>query len=168
METIENTAVCFSGHRPEKLPWGQDESDPRCLALKNTLSDVLAALYDSGYRHFFCGMAAGADLYAGEAVVALRDEHPDVTLTAVIPFQGQDRRFPRPLKERYVRLAEECDERIVLHGEYTPGCMMERNRYMVDRSSLLVTIYDGRPGGTRNTRRYAADRGRTILELPVS
>lgn len=21
-------SVCFSGYRPEKLPWGEDESDP--------------------------------------------------------------------------------------------------------------------------------------------
>ena len=25
---------CFTGHRPEKLPWRYDEGDSRCLALK--------------------------------------------------------------------------------------------------------------------------------------
>ncbi len=167
MEANLKKTVCFTGHRPEKLPWGSDESDPRCRKLKITLADVLDTLYAEGFRHFFCGMAAGADMYAGEAVVALREEHPDVMLTAVIPFQGQERRLSKSLRERYFRLAEESDELVVLHSEHVPGCMMERNRYMVDRSGLLVTIYDGRPGGTRNTRNYAAAQGLTILELPL-
>ena len=29
---------CFTGHRPAKLPWGSDESDERCQALKLELS----------------------------------------------------------------------------------------------------------------------------------
>ena len=32
------TICCFTGHRPEKLPWGTDESDPRCVKLKEELS----------------------------------------------------------------------------------------------------------------------------------
>ncbi len=28
------TTCCFSGHRPPRLPWGSNEADPRCLALK--------------------------------------------------------------------------------------------------------------------------------------
>ena len=35
---------CFTGHRPDKLPWGTDESDPRCLALKARLEAEAAAL----------------------------------------------------------------------------------------------------------------------------
>ena len=35
---------CFTGHRPEKLPWGSDESDPRCTALKKKLSDAVLSL----------------------------------------------------------------------------------------------------------------------------
>ena len=34
----------FSGHRPEKLPWGEDESDPRCAALKIRLEQELREL----------------------------------------------------------------------------------------------------------------------------
>ena len=34
---------CFTGHRPEKLPWGDDEADPRCRALKRKLADAVEA-----------------------------------------------------------------------------------------------------------------------------
>lgn len=158
---------CFTGHRPEKLPWGDDESAPGCLRLKAAMEDVLASLYGGGLRHFICGMAAGADIYFGEAAAALRQAHPDVTLEAAIPFDGQELRWPAAWQRRYARLAEACDQRTVLHRVYTPQCMMDRNRYMVDRSRVLVAVYNGAPGGTRNTLLYAMRQGLEIVELSV-
>ena len=168
MMTTREKTCSFTGHRPEKLPWKHNESHPDCLALKRLLADILADLYAAGYRDFLCGMAAGADMYFGEAVVALRDERPDVRLLAVVPFQGQERRWTPTLRQRYFRLSLECDEVTVLHSAYQPGCMMERNRYMVDRSGLLLAVYDGRPGGTKNTIEYAAAQGLSIVRLPIA
>ena len=34
------TTCCFSGHRPPRLPWGSNEADPRCLALKARLASA--------------------------------------------------------------------------------------------------------------------------------
>ena len=31
------TSCCFTGHRPDKLPWRNDESDPRCVRLKEEI-----------------------------------------------------------------------------------------------------------------------------------
>ncbi len=163
-EHDKTDTCCFTGHR--KLPWGSDENTAACRKLKLALADVLHAVYTSGYRHFICGMAPGADMYFGEAVVALRDEHPGVTLEAAVPFAGQDLRWSADVRRRYSRLAESCDDVTVLRGEYTPTCMMERNRYMVDHSSLVIAVFDGRAGGTRNTIRYAAARGVEIIQLP--
>lgn len=158
---------CFTGHRAEKLPWGDNDRDSACLALKAAIADVVSSLYADGYRHFICGMATGSDIYCGEAVVALRAEHPDVTLEAAIPFDGQENRWNSYWRQRYGRLAEECDTRTVLRRAYTADCMMDRNRYMVDRSRVLVAVYNGAPGGTRNTMLYAMRQGLEIIELSV-
>ncbi len=48
---------CFTGHRPDKLPWGEDESDPRCLRLKRAIAQAVEDVYISGVRHFITGMA---------------------------------------------------------------------------------------------------------------
>ena len=93
--------VCFSGYRPEKLPWGYDECDPRCAQLKQRLRRAVCAACDDGFRHFICGMARGVDTYCAEIVLALRPQYPDLTLEAAIPmvdhaarliavFDGQD------------------------------------------------------------------------------
>ncbi len=158
---------CFTGHRAEKLPWRNDDGDPGCVRLKAVLADVLASLYAGGFRHFICGMATGADMYFGEAVAALREEHPDVTLEAAVPFQGQEKRWSAYWQRRYFRLAEACDTVTVLHSAYTPTCMMDRNRYMVDASRVLVAVYNGEPGGTRSTMLYAMRQGLEIIELSV-
>ena len=162
---MEPMSCCFTGHRAEKLPWRYDEQDPRCLVLKKAIYDCIEALYESGCRRYLCGMAEGCDLYFCEAVLALRAEHPDVVLEAAVPFPGQAERWPREAREKYARLLSECDEITVLSEGYAPGCMMKRNRYMVDHSDIVLTCYDGKSGGTLNTLHYAIDKHRKILHL---
>jgi len=138
-----------------KLPWGMNEQDPRCRALKAELAARLDAIYALGYRHFLCGMAIGCDMYFAEAVLALQEKHGDVILEAAIPFGDQPGRWNEKLRRRYNHLIDSADKVTVLQYGYTPDCMMRRNRYMVDRASLLLACYDGKPGGTMNTILYA-------------
>ena len=77
---------CFTGHRPDKLPWGTDERDPRCLALKKSIARELEGLYLRGYRHFISGMARGADLYFVEAALALRESMMGKTVSVYGPL----------------------------------------------------------------------------------
>ncbi len=160
-------SCCFTGHRPEKLPWKYNERDPRCLALKQALRDAVRALYNSGCRRFLCGMAQGCDFFFGEAVVALREEYPDVFLEGAVPFEGQSEKWDDMSRRRYFRLAEECDRLTVLHSHYTPDWMMDRNRYMVDNDDILLAAYNGSGGGTQATMLYALRKGLEILEIPV-
>lgn len=162
----QNTCT-FTGHRASKLPWGYDESDPRCLDLKQRIYDTAEAVYSAGFTNFICGMAEGCDLYFCEAVMLIREEHPEVTVEAAIPFAGQTERWPRAQRERYDRLLSECDKVTVLQEEYTPGCMMKRNRYMVDHAQLVIACYDGQTGGTLNTLRYALENERQILHISI-
>lgn len=156
---------CFSGYRPEKLPWGTDESDPRCEALKEHLRHAIKAAIDEGYCHFICGMARGVDLYCCEILLALRDENP-ITVEAAIPCLTQAETWPARERQRYDRLVAGCDVETVVQEAYTPGCMQRRNRYMVDHASLLIAVFDGQEGGTRATIQYAMERGLDIVDIP--
>ena len=160
---LNAATCCFSGHRPNRLPWGTDEDHPRCRDLKKRLSVALEDAYQQGYRHFLCGMAQGADLYFGEAVLALRAAHPDVTLEAAIPFEGQADLWPEEDQQRRRRLLDQCDYESVVQHRYHRGCMHRRNRFMVDRSTLLLAVWDGQPeGGTYSTILYAICKKRRI------
>ena len=102
-------SCCFTGHRPDKLPWRYDEQDPRCAALKRRIADAVESAYAEGFRHFLCGMALGSDLYFCESVLALREKHPEITLEAAIPCPTQADAWPPDQQARYRRLLDACD-----------------------------------------------------------
>ena len=141
------TTCCFTGHRPEKLPWREDEGDPRCLELKARLAGAVEAAYEKGMRHFLCGMARGADFYCCEEEQAAR-------------WRERDR-------ERWFSLVERCDNETMLQHHYDRGCMLRRNRYLVDHSAMLIAVYDGMLGGTMYTISYAMKRGLDVVTLDI-
>lgn len=168
-KTKRELSCAFTGHRPAGLPWGENEADPRCLELKDRLNKALARAYDLGSRHFLCGMARGSDFYFCEAVLALRERYPDVTLEAAVPFPGQSQRWARSDRERYQALLARCDIETLVQQIHTPTCMYRRNRYMVDHAHRLIAVFNGRPkgGGTLNTLNYAMGEGLEIDLIEV-
>ena len=156
---------CFTGHRPAKLSWGNNENDPRCLALRQKLRAAIQSAYDEGYRHFICGMAQGCDFYFAEEILALKDLHSDVTLEAAIPCPSQPEGWSGADKRRYHAILGRCDYETLVQDHYSPGCMQRRNRYMVDHSSLLIAVYDGQSGGTRSTLEYAILRRVPFVDI---
>lgn len=157
---------CFTGHRPEKLPWGTREDDPRCTALKQRLSDVLEAAYGEGMRHFICGMARGCDFYFAEAVLALREKYGDIVLEAAVPCRTQTDKWPEKDIRRWENILRQCDMETMVQTDYTRGCMLRRNRYMVDHSALVIAVFDGSTGGTRFTLDYAMRNKIPFVDIP--
>lgn len=110
-------SCCFTGHRPAKLPWGYREEDPRCVTLKARISDAVTLAWQEGYRHFICGMAQGCDLYFCEAVLVLREQHPEITVEAAIPCPTQADSWPETERQRYHRLVAACDMETMVSRE---------------------------------------------------
>lgn len=163
METI----CTFTGHRPKKLPWGYDESDSRCTALKKYIYDVCEAVASTGVRSFICGMAEGCDLYFAEAILSLKKLYPDIRLEAAIPYAGQSDSWSAAQRTRYANILSRCDEQTILRQNYSRECMMERNRYMVDKAHILIACCDGQKGGSLNTIRYALSKGKEVIQIPL-
>lgn len=156
---------CFTGHRPDKLPWGTCEEDYRCLVLKKRLYEALERAYGAGYTHFIGGMARGADLYFAEAVLALREKYSNVTLEGARPCETQADSWPAEEHRRYQKILDGCDYETLIQRHYDRNCMSRRNRYMVDHSSRIIAVYDGVPkGGTAQTLAYAM---RQCLETDI-
>ncbi|SBW07525.1 conserved hypothetical protein [uncultured Eubacteriales bacterium] len=163
-----DVTCCFTGHRPDKLPWGADESDPRCIDLKKRIAAALEDAYEKGMRHFICGMALGADLYFCEAALDLRSRLPGVTVEAAIPCEEQAARWSERDRNRYFALVKACDYETMVQHHYDRGCMLRRNRYMVDRASMLIAAYDGLLGGTMYTLTYAMKKELEIVTLELN
>ena len=164
-ERVRFVVCAFTGHRPHKLPWGHNEQEPGCLAVKQMLDRRLQEAYTLGCRTFLCGMAQGCDTYFAEAVLALRQEKPDVALVAMIPWPGQADGWKPEARLRYERLCAACDRVEILEPAYSHGCALRRNSAMVRRAQVLISVYDGTSGGTGNTVRQGEKSGLTILPV---
>ena len=163
----KETTCCFTGHRPEKLPWGSHEEDPRCLDLKERLRQAVEQAYEDGFRHFITGMARGTDQYFAQIVLDLKERLPAITLEAAIPCEEQAARWRESERERYFGLVARCDLETMVQRHYDKGCMQRRNRYMVDRSARLIAAYDGMLGGTMYTIHYAMQRGVDVVMIQL-
>ena len=152
----------FTGHRPQRLPWGGREEDPRCHALKILLSEAVEAAATRGCTGFLCGMALGCDTWFAEIVL-----EKGLKLAAMLPCPGQADHWPKKDRARYEGLLARCDEIIVLEPAYSDGCMLRRNRAMIERADILISVYDGCGGGTGNTVSYAKERGLEIMPIWV-
>lgn len=157
--------VSFTGYRPQKLPFFSEE-DPMCVDLKNRIYRQVEKLYEYGADDFYTGMALGVDMWCAEAVLCLREIHPEVRLNAVIPCRGQESRWSAREQQRYQKILAQCSKVMCLSESYTKDCMMKRNRALVELCDLLVAVFDGKPGGTKFTVDYAAKLGRKTIVIP--
>ena len=120
-------------------------------------------LIDRGYDTFLCGMARGFDLLAGEIVVKLKATNPHIKLIACVPCPNQDRYFSLEEKQKYDKVFAACDEVKLLSGRYYKGCMLSRDRYMVDNCSLVFAYDRKKEGGTHYTLTYAQSKKKKII-----
>ena len=166
MDEIVKTC-CFTGPRPKNYPW---ENDKECEAkIAEKLNIAVQEAIKRGYRHFISGMAAGVDLFAAKIVLQLRDNMPEmeITLEAAIPFPDQPRRWKEQTKREYESILSRCDKVHFIADAFSVAAYRERDRYMVERSSLLIVV-PGKPnGGTARTIAYAKKLNREVVHLNV-
>lgn len=157
--------VSFTGYRPQKLPFfGED--DPMCEDLKRRIFTEIEKLNSSGADEFLTGMALGVDMWCAEAVIKLKQKHPEVRLTAVLPCRGQDAKWGSADQQRYADILKCCDKVMCLSESYTKDCMLNRNKALVELCDVLVAVYDGKTGGTKFTVDYAKKLGRKTIIIP--
>lgn len=158
------TTCAFTGHREDKMNLTPEE----WREIRKMIYDTIECVSADGIVDFVCGMAQGADLCFGECVLELKKTIPYVTLEAAIPYAGQSKSWSEQERARYDAILEGCNKVTVLQENYTRGCMMRRNEYMVDNANLLLAVYNGSSGGTRNTMLYAYRQGIRIIEIDIS
>ncbi len=150
------TTACFTGHRPQKIG-GYDKRHPLRVAVRERLRQAIGVAVAQGYRTFISGMALGVDQEAAEIVVTLRDAGVcPIKLVAALPFVGQESRWPAASQTWWNYLLARADHvEMVSAGTYSAYKMQTRNEWMVDRSRLVIAVYDGTSGGTKNCLDYA-------------
>lgn len=156
---IKEKTACNTGHRPKGLPWGYDETRPSCIKFKKDLKQLYIGAINYGLTTFLTGMAEGFDMIAAETIIKLKKDFPEVKLIAVIPCKDQEKRWSLSQQERYWNIVTQCDDKIILSDHYYADCMNDRNKFMVDHSSVCIACWNGQRSGTGNTVRFAKENG---------
>ena len=123
---------------------------------------ILKAIND-GFTTFITGMARGVDIWAGQIVLKLRQTNPELRLIAALPYPNCDRRWSISWRKQFADVLEVADLIQCISPLYSMGSFQKRDEWMVDNAARVIAVYDGVPGGTKNTIEYAKKRGVEVL-----
>ena len=149
--------ACFTGHREI---YKEDSN-----TIRQRLCDVILSLINDGYTEFRAGGALGFDMLAEDCVLELKKQYPQISLVIYAPCLDQSKYFSESEKKEYMRLITAADKRRCLAEKYYDGCMLDRNRVMVNGCSVCVAYKRKNTGGTAYTVRYAKEQGVLVIEI---
>lgn len=129
------------------------------------LEHTICAYIKKGYKYFVAGGAIGFDTMAAECVLKLKSEGADISLVLMLPCRDQDAKWNVWERKKYHRIISQADEVIYTANEYSRGCMLARDRAMVDCSAACITYYVRNTGGTAYTVSYASKQGLPITNI---
>ena len=157
---------CFTGYRPNKLPFDINIKDRTCNDFENLITKGILKLADESCLVFYSGMAMGFDIMCAEAVLMLKKVYnKPLKLICAIPYPEQCETFYDKWKQRYFNILNSCDEKLIISPKYYKGCYQKRNKFMVDNSDYVLTWFNGKAGGTKNTVNYAIKKNKFVLNL---
>ena len=154
---MREMTACFTGHR--SIPLMQRGT------VRKKLEKTVRELIGKGYRYFGAGGALGFDTMAADVILRLRNEFPDIMLILVLPCKTQADRWSEKDRKIYEKQKAAADKVIYVSETYYNGCMLVRNRRLVDNSSVCVAYLTHAGGGTAYTVRYAEKSGVPVISI---
>ena len=163
MHTFKDTtkSCCFSGHRTVDFNMSESKT------LKQALSGAICKAINDGFRIFYGGMAHGFDILAAEETIRQRYARQDVELRyiSVLPYNGHEMKTGQDWKKRHKDVLYASDDIITLSEKYHKGCFHVRNQFLIERSTRLIALFNGKPGGTKFTFNLAVSNNIEIINL---
>ena len=154
------TPICF--------PWGYDEEDENCVALKLLMLHQITALREQGIARFNVSMDCGAGLYAAEMLNGLRETDGDLEWICYIPYEEQAIKWIPELRERYFNALESCSKVITVTQHKTIGCEFAAYLAAIQYADTVFAIFDAdNPKCEReaNIVSVAKENGKMVIVL---
>ncbi len=149
--------VCFTGHR--------QIAAEDALRLPAFLDAVIRELYDRGARIFRAGGAMGFDTVAALKVLDMQTLLPGLELELILPCRDQASRWDEASIRTYHYILSAATRHTFLFDRYVDGCMLERDRKLVEGSQVCVAFCTRSRGGTAYTCALAMRQGLEFINL---
>lgn len=150
--------VCFTGHRPDKMDLTEAEAKP-------LLAAAIDKAIEKGFKTFISGMAMGVDIWAAEIVLDRKRKNKELHLIAALPHPNFESRRSAEEIQRFNKIIVAADLVQQISDHYFRACYQVRNEWMVDRSALVIALFNGQKSGTKNTIDYAKRKGVKIMNV---
>lgn len=149
--------VCFTGHR--NIPYTV------ASRLPDLLEQVISELCARGATVFRAGGAMGFDTVAALKVLDMKERYPQIRLELILPCRNQTERWDEISRQTYAYILRKADSHRFLFDTYFDGCMLERDRRLVEGSDVCVAYCAQSRGGTAYTVTRALRAGLEIINL---
>lgn len=135
------------------------------MELSIRLEKIVRGLISQGVIYYGAGGALGFDTIAAKCILKLKEEFPYIRLILVLPCVSQADRWSPTDRRVYETIKAQADKVVYISKEYTQDCMFERNRHLVDYSSVCICYLKKPSGGTAYTVDYAKNSGLAIINI---
>lgn len=149
--------VCFTGHRQIAYE--------AAVKLPSLLEDILVGLIERGATTFRAGGAIGFDTVAALKVLELRERYPHIRLELILPCRNQTEYWEETAVRTYQYILKRADGHRFLFDTYFDGCMLERDRHLVEGADVCVAYCNRSRGGTAYTFTRAIRAGLEVVNL---
>lgn len=108
-------------------------------------------------------MAIGFDQLV--ACACLQEKIP---YEAIVPFNGQEKLWPKNIQEGYSVLIEQAEKKVVVSsGDYAAWKMHARNGYLVNNSDVIVAYLNPteNKGGTASCAKLANSKNKLLINI---
>lgn len=153
------------GCTPEVFPWGWDEEDETCAALKLLLVNRVTLLRSQGVARFHVSIDSGAGLYAAEIINSLRTTDSEVELHCYVPYEEQATKWTPELRDRYFNALSTCTDVVTVAYKRTVGCEFKAHLEAMMGADTVVVVYD--PDDSHCEREAAAVTVAEVLSKQV-
>ena len=151
--------VAATGHRPEKLADRAICYEP--IVLERLTHLAIAVFQKMQPTQVISGMALVWDSGVALAAIDL-----NIPLVAAVPFRGQECKWSRDDRDRHFQVRDNAIEVVyVCDPGYAAWKMQKRNELMVDRSDVVLALWDGSNGGTKNCVHYARSKNKRVINV---
>ena len=149
------TKTCaIIGGSPLCFPWGFDEEDEGCAALKLLLFHWITRLRGEGCARFAVSMDCGAGLYAAELLQGLRETDRALAAVFCVPHEEQATKWTPALRDRYFAALAASTEVISIARRKTVDCAFRAHLEAMREADTVLAVYD--PEDPRCAREAAA------------
>ena len=117
---------------------------PEAGYIKKAIEKKLLQLLDEGLEWVVISGQLGVELWAGETVIGLKEEYPELQLAVLTPFLDQESGWNESNQEYYHSVISCADfvESISKQPYTDPSQFRNRNRVILHKCDGLLLVYD--------------------------